>query len=242
MDSAYSGKVMTVKGAVDPAGLGITLPHEHVMVDFIGAEKTGRHRYDPTDVVETMLPYLSQLPGLGIRGFVDCTPAYLARDVDVLLQLSEQTGLHIVTNTGQYKEPFLPKKTIETTSSELAALEILEILERNEVDPHKWIFIHAQNESDFDLLRIAADRGAWIEIDGIGEGREEQNLTPLLKLLDNGFDDRLLISQDAGWFTVGEEPGAKKRPFTFLHERFIPLMRRYGVDDDLIRALTIAKT
>ncbi len=295
-----AGRILTVTGPIDPKEMGVTLPHEHVMVDFIGAEKTGKHRYDPDDVIETMEPYLAQLTALGVRTFVDCTPAYLARDVGVLLELSGRTGLHIVTNTGEYKEPHLPQSTIEATAPDLAegwiteyregidgtevrpgfiktavnqgvlqavqrkvieaaaitsqetgltigthtasgiaALEILGILDRHSVDPGKWIFIHAQVEADYDLIRIVAKRGAWIEIDGIGEGKEEQNLAPLLKLLDDGFEDQILISQDAGWYMVGEEPGAQKRPFSFLHERFLPLIKRYGVDDELIRKLTV---
>ena len=45
---------------------------------------------------------------------------YLARDVHVLRELADRTGLHILTNTGQYKEPFLPRKTLESTPDEIA--------------------------------------------------------------------------------------------------------------------------
>ena len=55
-----SGQAMTVLGPIVPARLGRTLVHEHVMVDFIGAEAIRPGRYDPEDVFEKALPYLRQ--------------------------------------------------------------------------------------------------------------------------------------------------------------------------------------
>jgi phosphotriesterase-related protein len=42
--------VQTVTGQVDAASLGVTLMHEHVLVDFIGAARASRSRYDPDEV------------------------------------------------------------------------------------------------------------------------------------------------------------------------------------------------
>ena len=50
--------VMTVRGRIDAERLGATLMHEHVMVDFIGADKVSRNRYDPEQVFTTALPHL----------------------------------------------------------------------------------------------------------------------------------------------------------------------------------------
>ena len=36
--TAEAGKIMTVAGPIDVSELGKTLAHEHVLVDFIGAE------------------------------------------------------------------------------------------------------------------------------------------------------------------------------------------------------------
>ena len=34
MPSALSGKALTVLGAVDAEAMGVTLPHEHLLIDF----------------------------------------------------------------------------------------------------------------------------------------------------------------------------------------------------------------
>jgi len=114
---------MTVRGRVNADQLGVTLMHEHVMVDFIGADKVSRDRYDPEQVFTTALPHLKRAAELGCRTFVDCTPAWLGRDVSVLQRLSVATGLNIITNTGYYgarKHVFVPAHAFKESAAQLA--------------------------------------------------------------------------------------------------------------------------
>jgi phosphotriesterase-related protein len=118
--------IMTVRGPVEPERLGVTLPHEHVMVDFIGAEKTGPHRWNADAVSRVVLPHLLNARNAGVAGFVECTPMYLGRDVRLLKRLSDASGLHIITNTGLYKEPYLPPYALREDADALAARWIAE--------------------------------------------------------------------------------------------------------------------
>ena len=122
------GKILTVRGPIEPDDLGLTLPHEHVLVDFIGADQVGPHRYDAIEVKRIMTPYLAALVEQGITGFIDCTPNFLGRDPMILRDLSEHTGLHILTNTGLYKEPYLPDYVFSQSADELAESWTDEIL------------------------------------------------------------------------------------------------------------------
>jgi predicted metal-dependent phosphotriesterase family hydrolase len=116
--------VQTVLGPVPASELGFTLVHEHVMCDFIGADQTGRHRWEVDAVVNRMLPLLQAYKEHGGRTFVDCTPAYIGRDPRVLRSLATKTGLHIVTNTGYYGgagDKFVPRHAYQETVDQLAA-------------------------------------------------------------------------------------------------------------------------
>ena len=290
--------VQTITGNVDVEDVGLTLPHEHILVDFIGADQSGSHRYERNEVVRCMRPSLDEIVALGVRTFVECTPMYLARDVHVLRALSKATSLRIVTNTGQYKEPFLPRETLEATPEKLAdgwiseyesgidgteckpgfiktavfpeplaevqrtvisaaaiassatglpiathtgvavaANEILYILESYGVDPERWIFVHAQNESDLDELRAIARRGAWIELDGLSAASEELHIRSLLSLLEAGYEDKVLLSHDSGWYRVGEPAGGEINGYTFLFDSFIPRMRAAGITAETIQEI-----
>jgi phosphotriesterase-related protein len=122
-------KVETVLGPVDDDQLGVVLVHEHVMVDWIGAELTTPARYNPHEIVEAALPYLEQARDLGVQTLLDCTPAFLGRDVSVLQLLAQKTGLHILTNTGLYgamDDRFVPAYAFETSAESLAEAWIQE--------------------------------------------------------------------------------------------------------------------
>ncbi len=115
--------IMTVRGPIDPSALGITLPHEHILVDFIGASLISGDRWNRDSVMDTALPFLDEARRSGFSSFVDCTPNYLGRDVALLKTLSEQSKLNIITNTGYYgvDEKFLPHHAFTETTAALAA-------------------------------------------------------------------------------------------------------------------------
>ncbi|MEM2795477.1 MAG: hypothetical protein QXY49_06455, partial [Thermofilaceae archaeon] len=123
------GVIRTVLGDITPDKLGMALTHEHVICDFIGADKVDRSRYSRTEVFEIMFPYLAEIKQLGVSGFIDCTPAFIGRDPLLLSELSKAIGLHILTNTGLYKEPFLPRYAFEYSADQLAEIWALEIEE-----------------------------------------------------------------------------------------------------------------
>ncbi|UCH62277.1 MAG: phosphotriesterase [Fidelibacterota bacterium] len=119
-----TGLVMTVQGPVTPETLGLTLTHEHVLVDFIGADRVNPDRYDADDVLTVVLPYLQQARELGCQTLIECTPAYLGRDAALLRRLSQASGLAIVTNTGYYgavDDEYIPAHAYQETAHQLAA-------------------------------------------------------------------------------------------------------------------------
>jgi phosphotriesterase-related protein len=132
---AEKEKLITVSGEIPVEETGITLIHEHTMVDWIGADSTGYHRWDRSEVVERVLPFLKEAQEKGVNTFFDCTPAYLGRDPYVLKELSERTGMNIVTNTGYYgavNDKFVPEHAFEDTPAEIAKVWIEEF--KNGID------------------------------------------------------------------------------------------------------------
>lgn len=116
--------IQTVRGPVEPSDLGRTLIHEHVLVDFIGAERASKSRYDADEVFHVALPHLRKLRELGCRTLVECTPAYLGRDPLLLQRLSKASGVRLLTNTGYYGASggkYLPAHAHTESAAQLAA-------------------------------------------------------------------------------------------------------------------------
>ena len=289
--------IQTVRGGIKPDQLGLTLIHEHVMVDFIGADKVNRNRYDADEVFQVMLPYLKEIRAIGVTGFGDCAPMYLGRDAQLLSRLSEAADMHIIANTGLYKEPYLPQYAFQKSADELAniwigemengiedtgikpgfikiavnpgslipvqqkivraaartslatgltiashtghggaAMEALDILEEEGVLPNKFIFVHAGTDTDHDV----AKRGAWVEYDNISKEQSGKYMQLITDMLDEGYGDNLLLSQNAGWYNVGQPGGGNIRGYTYLIEEFVPLMKKSGIHQDIIDKLMVA--
>jgi phosphotriesterase-related protein len=130
-------QVMTVRGFIRSGEMGVTLPHEHLLANFQPYEEQQRQplTYEQDEVVEVVRPYLAQLKNLGCRTFVDSTAVGLGRDVRLLRRLSEETGLHILTVTGNYAAldaRFLPSYVLDDSEDALARRWIDE--SRNGID------------------------------------------------------------------------------------------------------------
>jgi phosphotriesterase-related protein len=123
------GIIMTVKGPVSSREMGVSLIHEHILVDFIGADSTTDQRWDKGKVIERAMPFLKQIKEFGYKTFVECTPSYLGRDPLLLKRLSDSSGIHILTNTGYYgaaNNKYIPQYAFTESADQLAARWISE--------------------------------------------------------------------------------------------------------------------
>ena len=294
------GKIRTVLGDISPDKLGLALAHEHIICDFIGADKVSRERYNPNEVFDVMLPYLKEIRQLGVTGFADCTPAYMARDGQSLASLSEASDIHILTNTGLYKEPYLPRYALEYTADQIAeiwnreikkgidetsikagfikiavnpgpiipiqqkivraaarsslstgatiachtgygvpAMHLLKILDEEGANPRKLIVVHIGNEENLKYHLEIGHQGAWLEYDHVNEENADKTLKLIRFMVENGFEDQLLLSQDAGWYHVGETGGGSIRGYAYLIRNFVPLMLERGFSQKLIDKILV---
>lgn len=128
-NDSKQAKIITVDGEIDAGEMGKTLHHEHLLVDFIGADSTGYHRWDKKEVAKKVLPYLLEIKKLGYQTLVECTPSYLGRDPELLKMLSAQSGIQIITNTGYYSAvggKFIPPHGFSETAEQIARRWIAE--------------------------------------------------------------------------------------------------------------------
>jgi phosphotriesterase-related protein len=301
--AAAATSIHSVTGPVPLDRLGATLPHEHVLVDFIGADRVSRERYAADEVFAVVLPHLQRLREVGGTTLVDCTPAYLGRNVQLLERLARASEVTILTNTGYYgarQGKFLPAHAFAESADQLAgrwiaewregidgtgirpalikvgvdagpltevnrkliqaaarthretgltiashtgdgqaALEQLAVLREEQVPAEAWIWVHAQNEAKLDILLRAAREGAWVEFDGVAPGSIDQHVELVRMMRQHELLDRVLISHDAGWYSVGEPRGGQFRPYETLFTQFIPALQNASLSDVEIRQLTI---
>jgi len=313
------GVIRTVLGDIAPEKFGLALVHEHVIADFgldrlaFWLQHPSKGRYERKEVFDLILPHLKEIRQLGVTGFVDCTPAPVGRDAPLLASLSEASDIHILTNTGVYVIPYLPKYVFENSVDEIAdiwtdeimkgtdgtsvragfikiaaspehlippgqllpltqkvvraaarcslstdaaivchttnhatynaggvvGLQVLKILKEEDVNPNKFIAAHCDLEENLKFHVEIAQQGGWVEYENLRQERAEKILGLIQFMVKNGFEDQLLVSQDSGWYHVGEKGGGNIRGYSYLVKGFIPFMLRNGLSQEFVSKIFI---
>lgn len=100
--------VRTVLGDIDPADLGVTYSHEHLV---IAASRTVELFPDlRLDDVDKAVTELAAAQALGLRSVIDAMPADAGRDVLLLAEVSRRSGVHLVAPTGVHHQRYYPER------------------------------------------------------------------------------------------------------------------------------------
>lgn len=142
--------VMTVRGPISSADMGVTLTHEHIVNDvsswwqfstsrgldaarFAAAPVTmdvlWELRNDPfgnedncrLDDVELAVAEVGRFAALGGQTIIETTGLGIGRNLRALREVSERTGVHIVAGTGFYLEGAQPEWVRAASEDEIAA-------------------------------------------------------------------------------------------------------------------------
>lgn len=151
-----AGKVQTVLGLIDPAELGVTLTHEHLLIDLTAiltppAESSARQQYyapmTPESLgkvryygevnyanyqlldVDTAIDEAGLYKQYGGTSLVDATSIGIARDPAGLARISRSTGVNVVMGASFYVSPAHPDYLAEATEEQLAAQIISDVTE-----------------------------------------------------------------------------------------------------------------
>jgi len=121
--------IQDVKGTHTLGSNQIWLTHEHILVDFIGADSIQPNNWNHDSIINEVMPYFEELKEFNVNYFVDASPNYLGRDVLLLEKIADKTGIRIITNTGLYgarNNKFIPKYALEMTAEDLSEMWINE--------------------------------------------------------------------------------------------------------------------
>ncbi|XP_071807355.1 N-acetyltaurine hydrolase-like [Asterias amurensis] len=157
MSDDLQGKILTVRGPIEPHELGCTMSHEHLYANFTcfyEKPKTQEgHRMaafpittvnnlhwlnqNPYSKLENMklddddaiIEELHYLKENGCQSVVELTIHGLDRNVGKLIEYSEATDLHIVSGTGYYTADTHPPELDRMTQEDVELLFTSEILE-----------------------------------------------------------------------------------------------------------------
>jgi len=132
---------------------------------------------------------------------------------------------------------------------ERLAHEVLDVVEREGADLRHTVLCHMNpSHNDLDYQRSLARRGAFLEYDMIGmdyyyadqdaqSPSDEENARALAALVEAGFGDRLLLSQDVFLKMMLTSFGGFGYGYILKH--FVPRLKRHGVGQAAIDRMLV---
>src|SRR5438552_266249 len=110
-------EIMTVTGPIRPEALGITLPHEHLLLNF------HRVRGNPDGILNDKALAAAEASAFrdqGGRTIVELTNIGLSRDPTGLAAIARETGLNVVMGSGWYRALYYPPEIDHRSADDLA--------------------------------------------------------------------------------------------------------------------------
>ena len=143
-----------------------------------------------------------------------------------------ETGVPITTHSD-------PKST--------GGLEQQRLLADHGVPLNRVVIGHSGDSPELDYLCALAEAGSFIGFDRFGMthmGRDSDRVATMTKLLDRGYEDQILLSQDAAVFSRMTPPSwrAATAPdwrLDHLHTTVLPQLRANGMDRRLEHKLLV---
>ncbi len=126
--STADARVVTVRGPIAPGGLGVTLSHDHLILDAFAlwGEQTGNYGWILDDV-DVAIQEIERYLAAGGRSVIDPTNEGIGRDPVALRRISEATGAHIVMGAAWYRERCYPRYVYEESINQLADRLVTEL-------------------------------------------------------------------------------------------------------------------
>jgi phosphotriesterase-related protein len=129
------------------------------------------------------------------------------------------------------------------------AHEVLDIVAEEGGDVHHTALCHMNpSGEDFDYQASVAERGAYVEYDMVGmdyyyadqdaqSPSDEENARNIARLVEHGYGDHVLISQDVFLKMMLTRHGGFGYGYILRH--FVPRLKRHGLEDEQIERLLV---
>lgn len=221
--------------------LGLRRVSEAASVQIMAATGWYRARFYPqwideartNDLADRMVEELTEgIDGTGIRAGVigeigvdrDHVTAREERVLRAAARAHRRTGAPLLTHASMFP----------------VGVAQLDLLEEEGVDPRRIAIGHADTYLDLDYHRAILERGAYLAFDTVARRHinpDERRVEFLLRLLDAGWEEQLLMSSDRCFRSDLRAYGGPGYAVVFAE--FLPALRSAGVPEPTIDLLTI---
>jgi phosphotriesterase-related protein len=190
--------VVTVLGPAAADKLGVTLTHEHLILDLSRVTRDANGVLNEVPLAIQELGYFGRAGGATV---VEVTNRGLGRDPSALAEIARATGLNVVMGAGWYREPYYDRSIYERTTDAIADEIVRDLMVgvddtgiRAGIIGEIGADLHYVSPAEERVLRAAArahqQTGVTITTHGV---RSPVGLAQLDILADEGVDLRRVV-------------------------------------------------
>ncbi|MEZ3160946.1 phosphotriesterase-related protein [Microbacterium sp. BWT-B31] len=137
--------------------------------------------------------------------------------------------------------------TVHSSAPHGTGLVAQEWFTRAGIDPAKLVIGHCGDTADLDYLHRVIDGGSYLGMDRFGLDiflPDDQRIATVATLVDEGYADRLMLSQDASCHIDWLPPGTREAAlpnwhYTHIHDDVLPMLREQGVGEHAIATMLV---
>jgi phosphotriesterase-related protein len=117
----WAGNVMTVRGLIPPDSMGITLPHEHLLIV---------HKFNYLDLTDeaTAITELGYYANAGGQTLAEASVIGIGRNPEGLKRISTATGVNVIMSAGFYKDQWIADSIKSKSIGQLTEIIINDIM------------------------------------------------------------------------------------------------------------------
>ena len=116
--------------------------------------------------------------------------------------------------------------------------EVLAILEKMEVPPHKFVWAHADKEGHLETILKVVKKGYWVGFDIIREGTYEAHKQLIEHAVAHNYTHQVILSQDYDFYEESEKEDGTERYCAFFNV-FVPYCIENGIRQEVIESMII---
>lgn len=114
-----------------------------------------------------------------------------------------------------------------------AASEAIDLLEDESFDFSKFLWAHAGNEGNFEIMEKAFSKGAWLGFDQIRPENYSKSCSMFKEALRRGYNERIILSQDYEFYEEVSK-SETNHPCTSFFTGFLEYCERNGISQNTI--------
>ncbi|WP_430882552.1 hypothetical protein [Fusibacter sp. JL216-2] len=114
--------------------------------------------------------------------------------------------------------------------------KVITLLKEHDANMSKFLWAHADKESDLHTIEMACKEGIWVGFDMIKEDTHDQRCKLLKAVIDRGLSSHILLSQDYDFYEEYDNKG-EEHPCCLFFDAFLPYCKKEGIDQTTLKKI-----